>query len=78
MATREELLSFIQECDDTELLEEIGAGNHPMLTVYNKIDLVPELNRGRESDGIYVSAETGEGLYELVEKISQEVSPVRA
>src|SRR3989440_4366747 len=34
------------------VLREIGAGNHPMLTVYNKIDLVPELNRGRESDGI--------------------------
>src|SRR5438477_7872167 len=61
-----------------KVLEEIGAGNHPMLTVYNKIDLVPELNRGRESDGIYVSAETGEGLYELVEKISQEVSAVGA
>src|SRR2546427_4316880 len=63
-----------------KVLEEIGAGNHPMLTVYNKIDLVPELNPDRkfESDGIYVSAETGEGLYELVEKISQEVSAVRA
>src|SRR5207249_1251182 len=63
-----------------KVLEEIGAGNHPMLAVYNKIDLVPELNPDRkfESDGIYVSAETGEGLYELVEKISQEVSAVRA
>jgi GTP-binding protein HflX len=26
-----------------KVLEEIGAGDHPMLTVYNKIDLVPEL-----------------------------------
>src|SRR5215471_11755370 len=34
-----------------KVLEEIGAGNHPMLTVYNKIDLVPDLaspsGRGR-------------------------------
>ena len=37
MATREELLSFIQECDDTELLEEIGA------EVQSRIDdLTPE------------------------------------
>src|SRR2546426_4696256 len=61
-----------------DVLREIGAGGHPILTVYNKIDLVPELNRDRESDGTYVSAETGEGLQELVDKISQEVSAVRA
>ena len=61
-----------------KVLEEIGAGNHPMLTVYNKIDLVPGLNPDGESDGIYVSAATGAGLSELVEKISQEVSAVRA
>src|SRR5438874_9840416 len=58
-----------------KVLEEIGAGNHPMLTVYNKIDLA---DRAFDADGIYVSAVTGEGLHELVEKISQEVSPVRA
>ena len=59
-----------------KVLEEIGAGNHPMLTVYNKIDLVPELRSS--CDGIFVSAVSGEGLHDLVEKISQEVSPVRA
>src|SRR2546421_6928543 len=58
-----------------KVLEEIGAGNHPMLTGYNKIDLA---DREFDADGIYVSAVTGEGLHELVEKISQEVSPVRA
>jgi GTP-binding protein HflX len=80
-----------------KVLEEIGAGNHPMLTVYNKIDLAPipsSPGRGREararegealldaeglvSNGIWVSAVTGEGLHDLVEKISQEVTPVRA
>src|SRR5262249_24646631 len=92
-----------------KVLEEIGAGNHPMLTVYNKIDLVSDLRpevrselrpspspealpcRARAArpllegegkrpacDEILVSAATGEGLPGLVEKISQEVSPVRA
>jgi GTPase len=90
-----------------KVLEEIGAGNHPMLTVYNKIDLVQDLrpspgasarwpsrvplpegeapspfgkrqSEAVSSDGVFVSATTGEGLHELVEKISQEVSPVRA
>jgi GTP-binding protein HflX len=80
-----------------KVLEEIGAGNHPMLTVYNKIDLVPQLRplpssppsrlpylngrgqgEGLGFDGIYVSAATGEGLHELVDEISHQVSPVRA
>src|SRR5438046_3437719 len=43
-----------------KVLEEIGAGNHPMLTVYNKIDLA---DREFDADGIYVSAVTGEGLH---------------
>src|SRR2546428_1176749 len=58
------------------VLEEIGAGNHPMLTVFNKIDLVPDLKRAG-SGGIYVSAVTGEGLDCLVDEIVREVSPVR-
>src|SRR6266852_4156106 len=47
-----------------KVLEEIGAGNHPMLTVFNKMDLVPELRAGEgiSSEGIFVSAVTGEGL----------------
>lgn len=59
-----------------KVLEEIGAGNHPMLTVFNKIDLVPDLRP--VTDGIFVSAVTGEGLYNLVEEIIHNVSPVRA
>jgi GTP-binding protein HflX len=57
-----------------KVLEDIGAGNHPMLTVYNKIDLVPDLS----CDGICVSAVTGEGLEDLVSEIVHQVSPVRA
>ena len=70
------------------VLQDIGAGNHPMLTVFNKMDLVPELKpspyplpvgegEGLGRDEIYVSAVTGEGLDRLVDEIVQEVSPVR-
>src|SRR5881392_490869 len=41
------------------VLEEIGAGNHPMLTVFNKMDLVPDSERA-VSETVYVSAVTGE------------------
>src|SRR6266481_6357835 len=56
------------------VLKEIGAENHPMLTVFNKIDLVPDLTL---TDGIFVSAVTGAGLDHLVDAIFHEVSPVR-
>src|SRR6058998_3777967 len=54
------------------VLEEIGTGNHPMLTVFNKMDLVVDLDRTL-FDGIYVSAITGEGLDVLVNEIVREV-----
>lgn len=54
------------------VLEEIGTGNHPMLTVFNKMDLVADLDCTL-SDGIYVSAVTGEGLDVLVNEIVREV-----
>ena len=58
-----------------DVLEEIGAGDHPRFTVYNKVDLIgPEddlpLLRSNE---FLVSAVTGEGLPQLVEKIVQQV-----
>src|SRR2546428_8671957 len=59
-----------------DVLKEIGAAGHPLLTVFNKIDLVPDLKRAG-SGGIYVSAVTGEGLDCLVDEIVREVSPVR-
>jgi GTP-binding protein HflX len=60
-----------------EVLTEIGAGDHPKLTVYNKADLLgphdplPLL----KSNEIVVSAVTGEGLTELVQRILHEVVP---
>jgi GTP-binding protein HflX len=58
-----------------EVLEEIGAGDHPRLTVYNKVDLIhsddslPSL----QSNELCVSAVTGQGLPELVSEIEREV-----
>jgi len=58
-----------------EVLNEIGAGDHSRFTVYNKMDLMgpddplPLL----KSNEFMVSAVTGEGLAELVERIVHEV-----
>jgi GTP-binding protein HflX len=57
-----------------DVLREIGAGDHAMLTVYNKSDL---LDGSAPEDGSLVSAATGEGLTGLVDEIVQHVTPVR-
>jgi GTP-binding protein HflX len=59
-----------------DVLEEIGAGKHPILTVYNKIDLIGDA-AVEEFEGCLVSAVTGQGLEHLVQTIVQHVSPVR-
>jgi GTP-binding protein HflX len=67
-----------------EVLKSIGAADHPMLTVYNKADLLaiedvpanPTIPDAR-MDGVLVSAVTGEGLDSLVSEIVHHVSPVR-
>jgi len=68
-----------------EVLKEIGAGDHPMLTVYNKADLLESrvASAGSSDDvlpdfeGLLVSALTGEGLDRLISQIVGHVSPVR-
>jgi GTP-binding protein HflX len=57
-----------------DVLKDIGAGDHRMLTVYNKADLLEDPAPG---GGILISAVTGEGLNELLEEIVQNVTPVR-
>ena len=67
-----------------DVLKDIGAGGHPILTVYNKADLASPSGRGpreaagegRSSDELLVSAVTGEGLERLVQEIVHRVSPV--
>jgi GTP-binding protein HflX len=59
-----------------DVLQEIGAGDHPRFTVYNKADLLkaddplPLL----KSNEYIASAVTGEGLDALVEDIVSEVA----
>lgn len=58
-----------------ETLEEIGAAEIPILTVYNKIDLlssdeIEELKKIAEPNSVFISALTGEGLSELAEAIA--------
>jgi GTP-binding protein HflX len=59
-----------------EVLEEIGTGDTPRLLVLNKLDVVDDERRRelgfRHPDGVQVSAETGEGLEELGERIEAE------
>jgi GTP-binding protein HflX len=59
-----------------ETLEEIGAADIPILTVYNKIDLlktdeIEDLKKIAEPNSVFISALTGEGLSELAEAIAE-------
>ncbi len=58
-----------------EVLEEIGAGEKPRLLVFNKIDLLGEEERQEAAldhpEAILVSAQEGEGLDSLRERIEQ-------
>ena len=59
------------------VLDEIGAGSKPRLLVMNKIDLLDESGRRElamhHRDAVLVSAETGEGLGTLREKIAVQI-----
>jgi GTP-binding protein HflX len=54
------------------VLGELGAGEQPTLTVFNKVDVADEAMRSRARmlapDGLFVSARTGLGLDELAER----------
>jgi GTP-binding protein HflX len=70
-APEERRIADMQAVD--EVLEEIGAGEKPRLLVFNKIDLLSGEER-RETeldhpDGVLVSAQAGEGLDGLRERI---------
>ncbi|CAL5222522.1 g4897 [Coccomyxa viridis] len=61
-----------------KVLEEIGAAHIPVLTVWNKIDLVPSrpllesIAEGRDSV-VCVSAQTGEGIPDLLSAIEERI-----
>ena len=57
-----------------DVIGEVGARDLPEIVAFNKADLIDDdrrlLLRGLEPDGIFVSARTGEGIEELLAKIS--------
>ncbi len=73
-ASEEEIAAMTRAVED--VLEEIGAGDRPRVLVLNKADLLDEFGRTRavngHRDALLVSAETGEGLEALRERIEQE------
>ncbi len=52
------------------ILRDIGAGDTPLLTIYNKVDRIKGFNTGSSGEGkIYMSAKNGYGYPDLLEKI---------
>lgn len=65
------------------LLEELGAGNKPVLYVYNKCDLEAEVapivkQDAGEDNVFFISAKTGEGVDKLIERIQKLVGEGKA
>ena len=83
-----DLIIKVVDCADTEylrqleavdrVLEEIGAGDRPTLTVFNKADLLSDeeadLFRRRHPGALLYSAYTGLGTVELLERLVQEAA----
>lgn len=59
-----------------DLLEELGCGDKPIITVLNKCDLVNDISIPM-TNSVRVSAKTGEGLAELLEKVKEALPPTR-
>ena len=71
--------NFPQQLDAVDhVLEEIKADKRPMLTVFNKIDLLDGFEllalQRRNPDAIFISAETGVGIDRLLERIGSEAA----
>ncbi|MCW2991896.1 MAG: hflX [Solirubrobacterales bacterium] len=72
-ADEEDRLGMMRAVDD--VLESIGAGDRPRLTVLNKIDALTDEQRAeighRHRGAVMVSAVTGEGLDELADRVEE-------
>jgi GTP-binding protein HflX len=76
-ATQPEIFAFHRTT--MEVLAELGAPEKKILTVFNKIDLLPDrsaLNplRRHFPDALFISTVTGEGLDELAHHMEQQLS----
>lgn len=56
-----------------ETLKQIGAGDIPVLHVYNKIDLTGSKETLAREDSIYISARGKDGLEEMIRLISKKI-----
>ncbi|MGI6037456.1 MAG: GTPase HflX [Limnochordia bacterium] len=60
-----------------QVLEELGAADHPMVTAFNKWDLLEEGERWRlvkgHPDDVFISAQRNEGIDTLLTKIGEEL-----
>ena len=57
-----------------KLIEELGAGSTPILRIYNKCDALPAFSLlPHTRDGVCISARTGEGVDDLLQRITEEL-----
>lgn len=56
-----------------ELIRELGAERIPCIRVYNKCDVAFTAQQERESDAVYISARTGEGIPALLEAVDKKL-----
>ena len=76
-ATQPEIFAFHRTT--MEVLAELGAPDKKILTVFNKVDLLPDrsaLNplRRHFPEALFISTVTGEGLDELLHRMEQELA----
>jgi len=64
-----------------DVLMEIGAGDKPVLMVFNKIDRltggVPPVMRDKYPQAVSISAQTGEGVEPLLAELGTQLRPIR-
>jgi GTP-binding protein HflX len=60
-----------------EVLKHLGADNKPMLTVYNKTDVICGETVIPEKDSVEISAKTGAGIDELKSAVRRKLSEAR-
>lgn len=54
-----------------ELLTDLGCEGIPVVTVYNKCDLAPQLSKASGENTVYISAKEGRGLDDLLQAITK-------
>ena len=60
-----------QEATVERVLEELGLGDKPALTVYNKVDLLPHGFTPPDTDAVAISAVTGQGVGALKARVAR-------